>query len=230
MTQQVSSNNNAFFGIKVSKPGINVNQAANTELILKDDYSSRIYYNGSGVPTVLLGLRNANTFNGLTADEQGLYVSKNGIDVTQATDSQLIFNTQQDVFKIVNKITTTIPSFAITFNGSNTTGSTLLTIPHGLSFIPLVQVYVQGYLINFSPFRIIASSYIPLPFVPAANVIAGYGFNSASSTIYGGMSMFYAVDSQNIYIQAAVFESGNTADTMNAVPATIFLLQETATG
>lgn len=37
-----------FFGVKVSKPGINVNAANDTQLIYKDDYSTKTYFDNSG--------------------------------------------------------------------------------------------------------------------------------------------------------------------------------------
>lgn len=52
----VQSNSNNFFGIKVSQPGINVNNATNSQLILQDDYSTRTYYNTSGQPLLQLGV------------------------------------------------------------------------------------------------------------------------------------------------------------------------------
>src|SRR5271155_3350063 len=94
-----------FWGQKVSIPGINVNNAADNQLIYKNDFSTTIYYNTQGVPTVLLGLRQANAANGLLISEQGLFVSSPGIDVTQATDSQLVFNTAQDIIKINTIVT-----------------------------------------------------------------------------------------------------------------------------
>jgi hypothetical protein len=82
-----SGSNNQFFGQKVSKQGINVYNAIDSELIYKNDYSSTIYYNDAGIPTVLLGKRNTNPI------QQGLFVSKSGVDVTKALDEELIFST-----------------------------------------------------------------------------------------------------------------------------------------
>lgn len=38
------SNQNNFFGVKVSKPGINVNNASDSQLIYKSDYSTDTWY------------------------------------------------------------------------------------------------------------------------------------------------------------------------------------------
>ncbi len=42
------SNNNNFFGIKVSKPGINVNQASPSQLIYQNDYSAETFFGTKG--------------------------------------------------------------------------------------------------------------------------------------------------------------------------------------
>jgi hypothetical protein len=64
---------NSFFGIKVSKPNINVNQASDNELILKDTYSTRTYYDQNGIARILIGLLPDGTF--------GIVVSQPNIDV-----------------------------------------------------------------------------------------------------------------------------------------------------
>lgn len=74
--QQVTSTQGNFFGIKVSKPGINVGQATDTQLVLKDDYSTRTYYDQSGLARILIGLLPDGTY--------GIAVSRPGVDVTSA--------------------------------------------------------------------------------------------------------------------------------------------------
>lgn len=71
----MSAQQQPFFGIKVSKEGVNVTQATNNELILKDDYSTRTYYDGTGIARILLGL--------LPDGNYGLVISKPGFDVTK---------------------------------------------------------------------------------------------------------------------------------------------------
>jgi hypothetical protein len=66
-------NTPGFFGQKISKPGINVNSAGDKDLILKDDYSTRTYYDQSNA-RMLLGL--------LPDGSYGLVISKSGVDVT----------------------------------------------------------------------------------------------------------------------------------------------------
>lgn len=222
-----SGNQNQFFGQKVSKLGVNVNNAGDNELILKDDYSSRIYYNNNGVETVLLGLRRANSTNGIGTDQQGLFVSQDGINVTNATNSQLIFNSNQDVFKIIKKDTTqSIPSFSITVGGSG--GNILKTIPHGQSFTPLINIYVASFIETLGgggSFVLQSSSFTPLPIYGSSDANI-YVFPNTAKTSYYPIDMMYAVDSTNIYIQCNCNSATN--DTIAAIPITYFLLQETA--
>lgn len=153
----------------------------------------------------------------------GLFVSQIGVDVTQATADQLVFNSNQDIFKIVDKIPTTIPSFAI---GSGQVNTVLFPVPHGQSFVPICDVFVSGGLLDFSTSTILTSSFIPLPVYASAGA-AGYVFNSASTTAYS-LDIMYIADDTNVYIQATS-NSTSSADTINPIPVTIFILQESAT-
>ena len=66
-------NDNTFFGIKVSKPNINVNFANDSQLIYKNDYSAETFYDSSN-SRIMLGLLPDGTY--------GLVISKPGINVT----------------------------------------------------------------------------------------------------------------------------------------------------
>jgi len=61
-----SGNQNTFFGIKVSKPGINVNSAGDSQLIYKNDYSAETFYTDTG--SMLFG-KNANGSLGMTLSD-----------------------------------------------------------------------------------------------------------------------------------------------------------------
>jgi hypothetical protein len=90
---------NQFFGIKVSKPNVNVNQANDKDLVFKNDFSTQTFYDDTN-PRILLGK--------LPNNDYGMYVSKPGYDVTTATDNQLIFNSNQDILKVVTSGVTKI--------------------------------------------------------------------------------------------------------------------------
>lgn len=82
-----------------------------------------------------------------------LRIAKTGIDAVTATNDQLIFNSDNNIFKVVTSNTATL-----SYDGVVTT---FLTIPHGLSTIPIVQAYVQfPNDANFSP---MGGQYVPMP-------------------------------------------------------------------
>jgi hypothetical protein len=214
MSNTPQGNNPTFFGQKVSVPGINVNSAGDDQLILKDDYSSRIYYNDRGIPTVLLGLR-PNT----SPVQRGFYVSQDGIDVTTASDSQLIFNSGQDIFKVVTSSTTQIPSFSL---GNSQLRVNSITIPHGLPFVPILQAYALITLtvsLNGSTFTQI-TGYVALPWMPASFYLPDAAVNA-----YNIISL---VDATNIYFSYEYSTtSGGGGFNFPTVPIRYYLLQET---
>lgn len=158
-------------------------------------------------------------------------LSQNGVDVEEASDDQLVWSSDFNLFKIVKKIPTATAQFTTTYDGTNTTGSTLLTVPHGLTYDPIVQVFVRAKFVNSVGGGLITSTYIPLPIVMSnANSLNAYLFpNASDSTNYFGVSVLFGVDATNVYVQAFLFLPGNSADTMASIPVSIFLLRETAT-
>lgn len=180
-------------------------QAKNGRLLVNDGTTNR----------VIVGALPDGTF--------GMKVSQSAIDVTTATNSQLIFNSGQNMFKIVTKATTSIPSFGIGGSGTNVS---LLTIAHGLSTIPIANVFVSGAMVGGVSGTLIASSYIPAP-VYSSTLGDPLFPNTAGSPSYYPLHINFAVDATNIYIQATY--AGASTDTIKAIPVTYFLLQETAT-
>lgn len=69
----------------------------------------------------------------------GLFVSQPGVDVTTATADQLIFNSEQDTFKIVKIIDL---SLSVTISPDNTPGYSIVSEPHGLTYIPAYLAYI----------------------------------------------------------------------------------------
>lgn len=68
-----TGNQPVFFGQKVSKPGINVNSAGDSQLVYKNDYNTTTYYDQTGIARILIGLLPDNTY--------GIVVSQPGTDV-----------------------------------------------------------------------------------------------------------------------------------------------------
>lgn len=87
----------------------------------------------------ILGNNGTNNVGLFGFDDTGtmvVKVAKPGYDANSATDDQLIFNSAQNVFKIVQKGTAIVP----------TTGGKLtsLKIYHNLGYVPMVLGYVFG--------------------------------------------------------------------------------------
>ena len=60
---------NKFFGQKVSKPGKNVYNASDNDLIYKNDYSTQTFYNSNG--SLSFGLNTDGTYGMQTLDPNG---------------------------------------------------------------------------------------------------------------------------------------------------------------
>lgn len=95
-----------------------------------------IFKDDTGTRRVLLG-RGANGF-------YGLKVSPAGVDVYTATDDELVFNSNNNVFKIVQSGTATIPALSITAAGAGWyQDTTTISVAHGLSHVPLVIAFIE---------------------------------------------------------------------------------------
>lgn len=171
----------------------------NNQIIVADDMS----------PRVLMG--NQATFG------EGFYVSQSGIDATTNTDpSQWIFNSNQDIFKIVQTGITSTPVVSATNFTTNTSeGDAINTIPHGLSFTPVVISVIQD------PSGV---SYQPMPYSDPEAGGTGGGIQVAT--------YYTTADNTNIYIRARVVAFGgyygtNPNFTLNSRIVKYFLLQET---
>lgn len=101
--------------------------SANQRIMVQDD---------SSVPVVSIGNIGTDT-NGLK--EWGMKVAKPGIDVTQATDDQLFFNSQQDVFKIIYTNTQTLAGA-----GAGSSNGVTVTIPGTFAALPAVLAFLTN--------------------------------------------------------------------------------------
>ena len=128
-------------------------QAMQTVQLFKDE---------TGVRRVLLGRQADGSY--------GLKVSQPTFDVYEATNDDLIFNSSQNVFKIVQSGTATMGDIV----GNSTTS---VNVSHGLGFAPIPLVFWDG-----------GSSYMQLPFFSAVTTsgvdlaLDGWFFASVSST------------------------------------------------
>jgi hypothetical protein len=186
---QVQSNTNSFFGIKVSVPGVNVNNATDSQLQYLNNYSQEVFF-ANGLANTLVGSRVANSINGLSTSEEGFFVAQQGIDVRNATDRQLVFNSGNDVLQI---IATGNVETSLSFSNQSAT----VTVPHNLGYIPASLVYCQiSTNINSLPSETTIPAYsgnfVQTPFnLFGLNGSGGLGLLS---------SIFTESDTTNIYI------------------------------
>lgn len=157
----------------------------------------------NGVNQVLMG--NQATFG------EGFYVAQAGIDVTTNTDpSKLIFNSNENVYKIVE----TLPiSLSITLNGvSGSIGQN--KVPHNLNFIPAYNAYI-----TIDP-EIAALSSVGTENGPNPFIVVGI----SGTSIVNFCTAEVTVDSTFIYFGVVIGVTGS--DTLN-FSASVDLLQRT---
>lgn len=155
-----------------------------------------------------------------------LRVAKDGYDAQTAPDNQLIFNSEQNVFKIVDSGTLTIPAYSIVI--SNVAGgyygqSTLVTVPHGLGYRPAIIAFVESDnyvgsdgLNSFTPI-----SRVGMPFFAGSPG----GFGVISNQIWVENDNIIARGSYQVYVGGSGYGGTQTID---AVTVRYYLLQETA--
>lgn len=139
----------------------------------------------------------------------GLRVAKTGIDVTTNTDpSQLIFNSSQDVFKIVG--TGTITQTQGAFTGTVGTFQEFfgtVSILHNLSYTPVVLAFLY-----------LGGTYVPMPYTAMNNTGAGPNWVTYAIT----------TDSTSINFNYVGITYGATTVASSNLSAKYYLLQETA--
>lgn len=104
-----------------------INSVNNVVRELNNKEQVQIYKDEAGTRRVIL-------------DKDGLRTSPAGVDVYTATNDQLTFNSNNNVFKIVvSGEQSVVGPASIDFNQESTT-----TIPHNLGFVPSILVYVNA--------------------------------------------------------------------------------------
>lgn len=193
-SNSTSSNNN-----EVNSLIREVNQMKEVQ-IFKDD---------SGTRRVLMG-RGGNGF-------YGFKVSQEGFDVYDATDSQLVFNSDNNIFKIISSGTATVTAPTSGFTGTTTITT---TVAHGATGEPASIVFVEN------PSQLSGVGYISpgLTQVPSTVYITNSGAVILVSTS--------RVDSTNIYFDLT-YLSGGAGDIGPVVGGFVwtfkyYILQETA--
>lgn len=185
-----------------------------------------IFKDDAGTRRVLLG-KGSNGF-------YGLKVSPEGVDVYTATDDQLIFNSDQNVFKIDTILTGSIAvDFALAAGpgadaGFSQTSTNSLVLPHGLSHIPVVSIFMYD-----------STAYVP---VTNGGLLKSVGFSTTNPLVafqaatVGSMATAYwdvNVDATNVTISGrrSGFQRagvGVGAQTYPSAALKVYCLQETA--
>ena len=174
-----------------------------------DTLTSRVRLEeGKGRLVIFDGSNNLGVFGFDSQGQVAVKIAKPGFDADTATDEQLIFNSSQNVFKIVKSGTATIPAISLTtpanqYNGTQQSA----TVAHGLGYAPLVTAYYA-----------ISGGYAPFP----DNQYSGYASNAF--TLRG---FTYYVDSTNLYLYENLF-AYNQSSSFPSVSVKYYLLQETA--
>lgn len=144
------------------------------------------------------GSVNVGLFGFDSAGKMVVKVAKAGVNVLTATDDQLVFNSGQDMLKIVQKNTASLVVSA--------GGSTSKTVAHGLSFLPAIICYI---LPPYGP-----PTYFPNPAI-SVNV----------ATMVVGAVSHVEVDATGVTFSVVNDGSGLYTGTYNF---TYYLMQETA--
>lgn len=131
----------------------------------------------NNIQQVLMGLQP--TFG------EGFYVTKDGIDVSKTTSANdFIFNSNQNIFKIVKTDIVTIAPFSSTVS--------TLSVPHGLNFAPIPLAFLIGVSVS-GP---ITHANLPLPTFINADV-----GSTTPGVVSFGSWLYCASDTINVYFQ-----------------------------
>lgn len=145
----------------------------------------------------------------------GFKVAEDGVDVLTATDDQLIFNSEQNVFKIISTLTINIPNLPASSPGA--TSSDTQVIDTGIpTSEPLAIVGYHTYAVS--------DGYNPMPRLAVQ-------LDSSATPQSGGIRLHYAVYSSVtsgslVITSAATNYSTTTASGASSVK--VFIMQETA--
>jgi hypothetical protein len=177
----------------------NWNQVNNLAKDVAGKERVQIYKDDTGTRRVLIG-KGKNGFYGVKTTPEG-------VDVYEAEDSDLTFNSNNNVFKVVDTTTLTLTRPA-------STNYTTVSYTHNLGFIPAMQAYVYT-----------DTTYYPLPYTDI-NISGGAG------TDYGKVRQHISISSNSTTTTIAIKTPSNAWNALDAVDQDfsfkIYLLQETA--
>lgn len=172
--------------------------------------SVQIFNDDTGTRRVMLGRGSGGFY--------GLKVSQEGIDVYDASDSQLVFNSNNNVFKIVSSGTLNVPEMSTTLFSTNTYTASVQSqfVDHNLGYTPAVI----GFITNSSQ-----SVFLPMPYVNIASGGTGGGIGVYDWRLVVTNTQVYALGGATEY--GGAFSGGTNAN-KEAKIIKYYLLQETA--
>lgn len=182
---------------QLGTPNIYVDSGSNQIIVSKTD-------NQVTTNQVLMG--NQPTFG------EGFFVTKPGIDVAQANSTEdFVFNSNQNVFKIVKSGTLRSPALSLSDPGVGVFDTTAAasSVPHDLGYIPAIISYV------FQP----GQTYEPMPFNSsngAGNAARWYTMTSVVSVV----EVYFRIEALVFHQSFSIAEGDFTMK--------YYLLQETA--
>jgi hypothetical protein len=156
---------------------------------------------------------------GFYGDENkfGFKVAEDGVDVFDATNDQLIFNSEQNVFKVAESGTISLSSQSI---GAGASVDQKFTIPHNLGRVPAFNAFVLVTNTGQAAINQFPSTY----YVSISNVY--------SYTESGGTGLNYAhiagIDEDNFYFTRSVFNGGGVSQTIQGSTLKYYIYEETA--
>lgn len=169
--------------------------------------------------------QNPRIIEGLLPDgTYGMWVSQPEINVNTASLEDLVFNSNQNVFKIVGQGSTTLTWGDVTVSavGVHLASEVLNQIPHNLGYVPVVLGF-QGDLVG---------SFTTLPYTSKVRQ-DGTG-SPPTYKSQGVVTVTIAVDATNVYVEALqdiyVFTAASTTYAGQTLDVTYYLLQETVPG
>lgn len=143
----------------IRTPSQNITSSQTGKVFIDDAQDRLIAYDG---------INNLALFGKDDAGQVVVKVAKPGFDANSATDDQLIFNSNQNIFKIIYSGVVTLP--AVTLPAGAATAR-VVSFTHNLGYIPVVNAYayVQDNVLDDSLNYIQVNGYQPLPFDPMIN-------------------------------------------------------------
>lgn len=186
--------------MSIASEGAKTTESLNGKLTFEQDKNRIVGRDGDNLARLLV-LANGNDFV--------MKVAAEGSDVLTAPDSELIFNSNNNLFKIVDS---DIASFAV--GSLNAGDETTHTVAHGQTGIPAIIAFVNGTGSSF----LTANRHYSVPTTIPVSVGGVY---------QAGIVYRFEVDSTNIYFKVSNYTSLSPVTNIGTANFKYFVLQET---